>query len=246
MIAIIGVLVGLLLPAVQAAREAMRRASCGNHLHQIGLALHNYHAAFRSFPAGAIEVRPETPGGKQFAWSAFLLPQLEQTALYEQIDFGLPFDHADNAAAAAREVPVFLCPSTPHALPTRDGRGISDYGGIYGERVTQINDPPRGVMIHDRAIAIRDILDGTSHTIAVGEDADFPDGQWINGRNLFDQAFPINQAPKFENDLRSFHPAGVMVALADGSVRFINEQADLQVVAAMCTRDGRETPPSLE
>ena len=77
-IAIIGILVALLLPAVQAVREAARRMQCQNNLRQIGLALHNYHAAFRKLPPGGIEVRPEVPGGKQLAWSAFVLPFLEQ------------------------------------------------------------------------------------------------------------------------------------------------------------------------
>ncbi|MEO9931867.1 DUF1559 domain-containing protein [Rhodopirellula bahusiensis] len=239
-IAVIGVLVGLLLPAVQAAREAMRRASCQNNLHQIGLALHNYHAAHNKFPPGAIEVRPQFPNGKQFAWSAFVLPFMEQSGLNEQIDFGLPFDALDNEPAAATVLPAYLCPSTPRSGGLMQGRGASDYGGIYGQRITGRNDPPNGMMLHDRALAMRDILDGSSHTVMVSEDAAFPDGQWINGRNLFDQAFPINQAPTFENDMRSFHVGGVMILRADSSVAFLTEQLDLQILAALCTRAGHD------
>ncbi|EMI57482.1 protein containing DUF1559 [Rhodopirellula sallentina SM41] len=239
-IAIIGVLVALLLPAVQAAREAMRRASCQNNLHQVGLALHNYHSAFNNFPPGAIEVRPEVSGGKQFAWSAFVLPYMEQSALAEQIDFNLPFDDPANAEAAGEVVPAYVCPSTPRSEPRIDEMGVTDYGGIFGERIVSTNNPPRGMMIHDRALGFRDMLDGSSHTIVVAEDAEFPDGQWINGRNLFDQAFPINKAPAFENDMRSFHPGGVMVLLGDGATRFVVEQIDLEVLAAYCTRNGHE------
>ncbi|MCC9657848.1 DUF1559 family PulG-like putative transporter [Rhodopirellula halodulae] len=239
-IAIIGVLVGLLLPAVQAAREAMRRASCQNNLHQIGLALQNYHSAYRHFPPGAIEVRPQFPNGKQHAWSAFVLPFLEQASLAEQIDFGLPFDAPENEEAASTVLPGFLCPTTPRSEGTIQGRGASDYGGIYGQRITGRNDPPNGMMLHDRALAFRDVLDGSSHTVIVSEDAAFPDGQWINGRNLFDQAFSINQAPAFENDMRSFHVGGVMVLKVDGSVSFLTEQLDLEILAALCTRAGHD------
>lgn len=240
-IAIIGVLVGLLLPAVQAAREAMRRASCQNNLHQVGLGLHNYHAAFNRFPPGAIEVRPEVAGGKQFAWSAFILPHMEQTALADRIDFNRPFDDPANAAAAAEVVSAYVCPTTPRPEPRINGMGVSDYGGIYGERIVSTNNPPRGMMIHDQALGFRDILDGSSNTIMVGEDAEFPDGQWINGRNLFDQAFGINQAPAFENDMRSFHPGGAMSLRSDGSTHFLTEQINLEILAALCTRNGRET-----
>ncbi|WDQ18985.1 DUF1559 domain-containing protein [Rhodopirellula sp. P2] len=239
-IAIIGVLIGLLLPAVQAAREAMRRASCQNNLHQIGLALHNYHAAHNKFPPGAIEVRPQYPNGKQLAWSAFVLPFLEQSGLHEQIDFKRPFDAPENELAAATILPNFLCPSTPRTDGRMQGRGASDYGGIYGQRITGRNDPPNGMMLHDRALAMRDILDGSSNTVMVSEDAAFPDGQWINGRNLFDQAFPINHAPAFENDMRSFHVGGVMVLRADSSVTFLTEQLDLEILAALCTRAGHD------
>ena len=95
-------------------------------------------------------------------------------------------------------------------------------------------------MIYDRRIRATEISDGLTNTLIVAEDSAWPDGQWINGRNLFDQAFPINQAPDFENDIRSFHANGANAVRADGSVRFLNELMDLQVLAAVCTRDGGE------
>jgi type II secretory pathway pseudopilin PulG len=170
-IAIIGILVGLMLPAVQAAREAARRMQCQNHLKQIGLALQNYHSAYRKLPPGGIEVRPQWPGGKQLAWSAFVLPFLEQSAVYSQIDFGRAFDDPANEAAGATIIPTYLCPSTPRMNPLNRGFGPTDYGGIYGERIVSTNYPPRGVMIHDSAIRFRDILDGTTATLCVSEDA---------------------------------------------------------------------------
>lgn len=245
-IAIISVLVGLLLPAVQAAREAARRMQCQNNLHQIGIALHNYHAAFRKFPPGGIEVRPEVRNGKQLAWSAFVLPFMEQSAAYVRVDFNYSFDDPVNAKAAAIPIETYLCPSTPRSSPLMRGMGATDYGGIYGERIVSRNYPPRGVMIHDRAIRFRDITDGTARTLMISEDANFRDGQWINAWNLFDQAFSINRAPKFENDIRSFHPQGANGLFSDGSVSFMNESMDLELLASICTRNGNENLPDLE
>jgi hypothetical protein len=111
---------------------------------------------------------------------------------------------------------------------------------MYGQRITRPNNPPNGTMIYDRALRIAQVRDGLSQTIVVGEDAGFADGQWINGRNLFDQAYPINRAPSFENDLHSEHSAGAHVLLGDGSVHFLKESLDIQTLAALCTRAGGE------
>jgi prepilin-type processing-associated H-X9-DG protein len=137
-------------------------------------------------------------------------------------------------------LPVYLCPSARRDSPLVEGRGACDYGGIYGERITSPNQPPKGAMVYDRAYGAADIPDGTATTILVGEDSQWVDGQWINGRNLFDQAFAINAAPPFENDLRSDHPGGVQVAFGDGSARFLRETLDLRTLAALCTRAGGE------
>ena len=245
-VAIIGLLIGLLLPAIQAVRETARRMQCQNHLHQIGIALHNYHAAFRKLPPGGIEVRPETPRGKQIAWSAMVLPFLEQPAVYSQIDFNYAFDHPVNAEAAATPIETYLCPSTSRPQVLNRGKGATDYGGIYGERILTTNYPPRGVLIHDQAIRFRDVTDGLSRTLMISEDANFRDGQWINAWNLFDQAFPINRAPSFENDIRSMHPQGANGLFADGSVVFMNESMELVLLAAICTRNGNENTPDLK
>lgn len=244
-IAIIGILIALLLPAVQAAREAARRASCLNNLRQMGIGLQNYHDALGSFPPGGIEPRSFTrPEGRQFAWSMLLLPYIEQGNVYERIDTGLPFDAPANAEAAAVILDVYLCPSTTQRKELRDGRGPCDYGGIYGERITSPNNPPKGMMLYDRALSVADVSDGTSNTLIISEDSGFEDGQWINGRNIFDQAFAINQAPAFENDIRSEHPGGANGLLTDGSARFLKESMELKVLAALCTRAGGEVTSS--
>ena len=245
-IAIIGILVGLMLPAVQAVRESARNMQCQNHLRQIGLALHNYHSAYRKLPPGGIEVRPEVTNGKQIAWSAMVLPFLEESAAYDRIDFDYAFDAPENELAASTVIESYLCPSTPRDSPLQRGMGATDYGGIYGERITGPSYPPRGVMIHDVAIRFRDVTDGLSRTLVISEDANFRDGQWINAWNLFDQAFPINKAPKFENDIRSHHRGGANGLFGDGSVLFLSEHMDLKLLASICTRNGNEELPDLD
>ena len=240
-LAVIAALVGLLLPAVQKAREAAAAARCKNNLHQVGLALHGHLAAHGTFPPGGVEWRP--PGNatkRQLAWSAFLLPWLEQDALSRRLDLATPFDSPQNAASAATVLPVYLCPSSRRESPLVDGRGACDYGGLYGERITSPNNPPKGAMVYDRAFRVEDVPDGTATTIFVGEDTHWLEMQWINGANLFDQAFAINQAPAFENDLRSDHPGGVHVLFGDGSARFLRETLELRTLAAICTRAGGE------
>jgi len=240
-VAIIGVLIALLLPTIQAARESARRVGCWSNLRSIGIALHTYHDAHKTFPPGGIEWR----GGndlsqRQLGWCVFLLPNLEQVSVSPGIDFSQAFDAPTNALAAATILPVFICPSVPREEYLVESRGPTDYGGIYGERITSPNDPPKGTMLYDESIRLADIVDGASQTLIISEDALWPDGQWINGRSVFDQAFAINAAPPFENDIRSLHPGGANVLQVDGSTRFLSETLDLNVLAAICTRDGGE------
>lgn len=244
-IAIIGVLMALLLPAVQASREAARRNQCQNNLKQIGLGLIHYHDQHESFPIGCLEWRSSKfPNNRQLAWSAFVLPFVEQRPLYEQLDLSKTFDDPANAYAASMMLSVFVCPSVPEEyLLLASGRGPTHYGGIFGELITTPNNPPKGVMLVDQAIRTRDVLDGTTYTLIVAEDSQFPDGEWINGRNIFDQGYAINSPeadPKKENDIRSEHPGGANGVTCGGSVHFLSENIDLKVLAALCTRAGNE------
>jgi len=241
-IAVIGVLIALLLPAVQMVREAARRASCLNNLKQIGLGLQAYHGTWRAFPPGCVNWRP--PGSlkneRQLAWSLFLLPFVEQRPLYDQVDVNSAFDSLVNQPAAANVLPLYICPSSQRIGERVLGRGACDYGGIYGERITSPNSPPKGCMLFDRAVSIPMIRDGTSQTLIISEDSHWVDGQWINGRNVFDQAFAINRAPAYENDIRSEHPGGANGLLTDGSARFLTETMELRILAGLCTRAGNE------
>jgi len=136
-IAVIGILLALLLPAVQAARESARRMGCANNLHQIGIGLHNHHDVVKSFPCGGYGYRgiksksgftwkrpsttnPAIPAGtddppeqvgKEIAWSLLILPYIEKVNVYQKIDMDLWIDHPDNREAVGTVIPAFLCPS---------------------------------------------------------------------------------------------------------------------------------------
>lgn len=113
-IAIIGIMVGLLLPAVQAARESARRMQCGNNLKQMGLALHNYESAYRVFPAQSSGPEPGIHfNARRGSWFTAILPFMEQGVLAEQYNSHLNWHDAGNEAAVTTEVPTFRCPSVP-------------------------------------------------------------------------------------------------------------------------------------
>ena len=246
-VAIIGMLVSLLLPAVQTAREAARRSHCQNNLRQIGLALHAFHDSSGAFPVGCIEKRTtRQPGARQLAWSAALLPQLEQQPLWQAIDFSVPYDGARNAPAAATALAVFLCPSAVRLAAGRNGDEVAypagdyraaaiDYGGVYG--AAQLSPSGNGVMLFDRAVRLGEITDGASHTFIVAEDGGRGwgmDGEWINGENIFDLAGQVNAQQ--HDDLWSDHPGVAMTLRCDGSVALLFETMDPQLLRAACTR----------
>jgi len=134
-IAIIGVLAGLLLPAIQSARESARRMQCQSHMRQIGIALHNYHDIYKSFPFSSVGIDSQggNCGSGFYSWLGLLLPQIEQSNLHNQVDFRvalsqrcsypsssdyldykIPANHV-NARSVATLVPAYLCPSEPNA-----------------------------------------------------------------------------------------------------------------------------------
>jgi prepilin-type N-terminal cleavage/methylation domain-containing protein len=132
-IAIIGVMVGLLLPAVQAAREAARRMSCQNQLKQLSLALHNHHDVYKRFPVGAENaVFPKPAAGsvtiQGTTWIVHTLPYFEQQALYELYDFSQAYNSATNGVVGNTVVPALYCPSGPAPTRYKDPNG----GGVNG------------------------------------------------------------------------------------------------------------------
>jgi prepilin-type N-terminal cleavage/methylation domain-containing protein len=239
-ISIIGVLVGLLLPAVQAAREAARKASCKNNLRQIGIALHNYHDSRRVLPAGCIQWRAwnASPTRRQFAWSAMLLPFLEQQNLHQQIDWNAPYDAPENAAVAKIDLPIYLCPTEPDFTPHK---GLISYGGIFGELLVD-REQDDGLFVNERAFRFSDVLDGLSNTLAVSEDVGGPDREWINGRNIFAVAHGINDPTAWvgDNEIRSAHVGGAMMLFADARTLFVSETIDKPLLGKLITRAKQE------
>ncbi len=249
-IGVIGLLASLLLTAIQAARETARRMTCLNNLHQMGIGMLAFYDVNKRFPLGGVEMKtlkipgtnkPLYPNGRQLAWSAYILPYVELNSLAKRIDFTKAFDSPENAAAAAEIVPLYLCPSHSRNSYLIDRFAACDYGGIYGQRLVPNPSPnhrPQGIMLYDQYIRIFDVTDGTSHTLMVSEDSQFSDMQWIYGGNVFDVSAIINTAK--ENDLCSKHPGGVNGLMADGSARFLSEEMDIETLAAICTRAGKE------
>jgi prepilin-type processing-associated H-X9-DG protein len=242
------VLVALLLPAIQAAREAAHRISCCNNLHQIGIGMHAYHNVNNMFPPGAIEMRSLTTlprfKARQIAWSALILPYVEQGNVYAMLDLSKPFDNARNSEGAAKVLPLYLCPSVPRTSFLVQNRGACDYGGILGQTLKPSASMQDGVMIHVdpgfTPISIERIHDGTTQTLMISEDAGWTDGQWINGQNVFVVSWPINCPPNGDNEIRSNHPGGANSLFCDGAVHFLNQEMDTDTLKAICTRSGGE------
>lgn len=198
-IAIIAILIALLLPAVQQAREAARRSQCRNNLKQIGLALHNYHDTFGVFPPGYIDTRPGGGANKDggWAWSAHILPYLDQGNIYSKINFNYPpygtpgtiSDPAgNNNAAVATSLTVFNCPTDikPETRPINrnqaggtDALATTSYaasnGAFDGEPCLESNGAivttvrNNGLFVVNKVRRMADIRDGSSNVIAVGE-----------------------------------------------------------------------------
>lgn len=154
-IAIIGILIGMLLPAVQQVRAAARRTACQNNLRQIGLAIINYESGQMKFPPGQFWTAAQAdndPNRLDYSWMALILPQIEANNIYEQIDFELPYTAPTNLAAIANVIPGFICPSTGRTDGIREGNiivelydqvglnlGCTDYMGISGPSTDQVN-----------------------------------------------------------------------------------------------------------
>jgi prepilin-type N-terminal cleavage/methylation domain-containing protein/prepilin-type processing-associated H-X9-DG protein len=304
-IAIIGILVALLLPAIQAAREAARRMTCQNNLKQMGLALQNHLATKKAFPSGNEQTCYQC---EPWAWSARILPYMEESGINDSIQWKnrptyIPNAVANGSGPTQKVIAMFLCPSTTRYHWSRDetnhvndidhnghwnereGLAVSDYGGIQGPSQTEINpltgiaygynlgvllnikDPKIITMpgIHVApAIGPRQINDGLSKTMIVAELAgrgyndkkDELRGVWADGYNLFAISGTINQTGTenvngidvptqwTQDEIYSEHPGGANVLFCDGSVHFLPETLDKQIIQALSTRSEGESIPA--
>ncbi|MBI1310185.1 DUF1559 domain-containing protein [bacterium] len=250
-IAIIAVLVALLLPAVQQAREAARRTQCKNNLAQIGLAVMNYEMAHSVLPPGCVNATgpiQSTPEGYHMSWIVQILPNIEQQALYKAIDFNLgAYDQAANVRQA--RLSSFQCPSDPEWVRGGD-TSYSNYAACHHDQESPIDVDNNGVFFLNSEIRFKDILDGASNTIFIGEKRGVEPGLgWLSGTRatLRNTGAGPNKSPAsttatrssqttgplFENTATvggfgSWHIGGSQFVLGDGSVRFISENIDIE------------------
>jgi prepilin-type N-terminal cleavage/methylation domain-containing protein len=265
-IAIIGVLVALLLPAVQQAREAARRSQCKNNLMQLGLALHNYEMAYERLPPGTVDpnrpIRSESKG-YHMGWMVQILPYLDQPNVFDHFDFSVGVYDPKNAAPRGVNIPTYVCPSNPRwGLP---GFGPVNYAGCHHDVEAPIDVDNNGVLFLNSSIRYRDIRDGASNTIFVGEHGGGLLG-WASGtnatlrngggvfftagltgnRNLLPQ--PVTPVPVTDAEVlavggfESYHTGGGHVTLGDGSVRFVSQNINPKVLQNLANRADGELP----
>lgn len=273
-IAIIAILIALLLPAVQQAREAARRTQCKNNLRQIGIALHNYHDSHSVFPPGWIGVanrRPNIFGISGFGWASQLLPDMEQEPLADRITFTASIVNPVNQFLQSANLPGMRCPSDPspddwQIASEETGTPlailpVANYVGNFG--TTELHEceelgpgqtcQGNGVFFHNSRIRMRDLRDGSSQTIFVGErktDIDLgwystwtgviPEGEEAMARVLGVADHNPNSPDLHLEDFSSFHPGGAQFLFGDGSVKFISENINGGIFKGMATRAGKE------
>jgi prepilin-type N-terminal cleavage/methylation domain-containing protein/prepilin-type processing-associated H-X9-DG protein len=267
-IAIIGVLVALLLPAVQAAREAARRAQCTNNLKQIGLALHNYHGSGDVLPPGYIYQQGYAVGG--FGWASMVLPHLEQMSLFNSINFSLPAWSVTNSTACVTVVNSYQCPTdytATNGFLQREGfrYAHSSYVACFGPADLDVTpEDDRGMFRRNSRVRFADATDGLSPTLLVGERTNavyltvvgsgnhfdletvWP-GAIKEGTNddhghttLFQSLYLINNPNFDDRSSMSYHPGGSNYLFGDGSVKFLKLSINLGVYQALGTRAGSE------
>ena len=200
-IAIISGLIGLLLPAVQRVREAAARTQSQNNLHQLGVALHGYHNIENRFPPGYQSgmpgsAVPSTDAAPGWGWGAYLLPHLEQDAIFGQLQMDKPCWSAANAAAVKHAPKVFRCPAAPNVGPTMKVKndsgsvlaefGISHYVANNGQDETWAYDIPDhsglkgiGPFYRNSRTSVNSVTDGVSNTVFIGEHTSVSDKTWV-------------------------------------------------------------------
>ena len=295
-IAIIAILIALLLPAVQQAREAARRSQCKNNLKQIGVAIHNYHEVHSCFPPGYCGDPPNEASGcasindtkPGWGWAAYLLPFIDQVALYNELGVGEIKKAVCSAPSGAQNDPVvgspelqdrliqsYICPSSsePDLNPSRvvgESHAKSNYAAVSGIDWDGVDDTTglRGMFVDGTKYVrrMRDVEDGLSTTLAVGEkyrlDVDGtletqdpnlgeyhgaiwvglpPDNRAAGCVGLLattGSSFAVNGGSV--NAFASQHAGGAQFLVGDGQVRFISENTDQDTLAYLAIANDGE------
>ena len=267
-IAIIGVLIALLLPAVQAAREAARRAQCVNNLKQMGISFHNYHAAVNCLPPGYSYILGYPTGG--FGWASMILPFVEQRALFQAINFDLPAWSAENTTVCTTALAIYQCPSditVTRGYLVREGfrYARSSYVANFGPNDLDLTPEDRqGMFSRNSATRFAEVTDGLSQSLAASERTNaiyvtvigsaghfdletvWPGAIKENPvddhghTTLFQSAYTII-SPNFDDrNVMSYHPTGTNYLFGDGSVKFLKSSIDLGLYQALGTIAGGE------
>jgi prepilin-type processing-associated H-X9-DG protein len=218
-----GVLVALLLPAVQAAREAARRTQCNNNLKQIALAFHNYHDTYGTLPPAYI---PDENGKPMHSWRVLILPFLEYGWIHEQYNFDEPWDSPGNRALTDMPIPVFTCPSSGDSVDSFQ----TNYMVITG---------PGTVFDGAKAAKFADIKDGTSNTLLVVE-VTATGTKWAEPVDLDASTLSPPFSTGGPGNAGSRHPGGMNAAMCDGSVQFLTGTIAPQTFDALITKAGNE------
>ena len=251
-LAILGVLIGLMLPAVRRVREPAARMKCSNNLKYLMLALHNFEStdrptaypstgqpdapAARGFPPGSFG--PGTTPDERLSWMVALLPFLEQDNLASQFDENKGY--AGNLSAAQTRVATFLCTAGKEPAPAAATHYVAMAGLGPDAASRPAGAPGNGFMGHDRLTSLASITDGTSNTIALMETRAGL-GPWARGGASTVRAFDPADLP-VHGDGRPFggHSGVMPAAMADGSVRSVRPTVDPQRLAAAITIAGRD------
>lgn len=263
-IAIIGILVALLLPAIQAAREAARRIQCNNNLTQLILAVQNYEMAYRVYPAGTVNEKGpivDKAEGYHHNWLSHLLPYMEQKNTYNYIDFSVGVYDEKNAEVRDVRVATHLCPSNPNG-----SRAVvlTHYAGCHHDLDQPIDMDNHGVFFLNSAVRYPDISDGTTQTIFIGEKiCDLnKDLGWMSGTSstLRNTGEAVNSSlDRLEQSRRirpandgapaggvivggfgSYHPGGALFAFGDGHVSLLTDNMELTTLQQLGHRaDGK-------
>jgi prepilin-type processing-associated H-X9-DG protein len=232
------------LPGIQKARNQARLTACKNNLKQLGLAMHNYHDTMNTLPPGWVIKETKAEAGPGFGWGTMILPYMDQAALYNQAKFSTP-PALDKLTQTS--IPTYLCPEdTAAALNSVRGKfATSNYSGNSGDQLLpgsiDLPDPgtdaakklSTGIFFHNSRVGFRDITDGLSNTIMVGEKSvSSAAGIWVGVRsnqNAGDSVTDCNHRSKLNAVIHSFsslHEGGANFLLCDGSVRFVTNTVE--------------------
>ena len=260
-IAIIAILIALLLPAVQQAREAARRTQCRNNMHQLGIALHNYHDAFGLFPPGHIWCNQAR--SQRTNMLALLLPYVDEVTIYNGFNFDMGPDWGpQNATSVATHIKQFCCPSDDDPQLSYGVFREGTYAGSFGptrfdECYHNARWPGVGMFFANSSVKLRDIMDGSGSTFAMGETAHYltpfrrqPERiTWAWGaywRGCRTTELPLNSrfgatytTPTCFS-FNSMHEGGGFFVMGDGAVRFISDSIDMTVYRSLSTIAGNE------